>query len=137
MHSAKRLRAYDTLTHLPREPLSTSCFWLSWYGWYGFVPTIYSSRQQESRLPLDICTHSSYEGFRLGRSCRRQLFQNSHFQCFQQLQRLPWDCQTLGSTEKTDPSWGIAVGESAMKSQRRCEGLGRERRTRYGRNGDT
>jgi hypothetical protein len=41
----------------------------------------------------------------------RQPFQNSSFQCFQQLQGLPWDCQTLENTGKTDRSWVIAVGD--------------------------
>ena len=42
---------------------------------------------------------------------RRQPFQNSDFQCFQQLQRLPWDCQTLENTGNTNGSWVIAVGD--------------------------
>jgi hypothetical protein len=42
---------------------------------------------------------------------RRQPFQNSTFQCFQQLQWLPWDCQTLEDTGKTKGSWVIAVGD--------------------------
>ena len=43
---------------------------------------------------------------------RRQAFQNSYFQCFQQLQWLPWDCQTLESTRKAQEPWVIAVGDS-------------------------
>jgi hypothetical protein len=45
---------------------------------------------------------------------RRQPFQNSDFQCFQQLQGLPWDCHTLENTGKTEGSWVIAVGDSSM-----------------------
>jgi hypothetical protein len=33
-----------------------------------------------------------------------QPFQNSAFRCFQQLQRLPWDCQTLENPAKTKGS---------------------------------
>jgi len=43
---------------------------------------------------------------------RRQRFQNSPFQCFQQLQTLPWDCQALENTCKPDGSWVIGVGDS-------------------------
>jgi len=43
---------------------------------------------------------------------RRQPFQNSDFQCFQQLQWLPWDCQTLENTGNTHKSWVIAGGDS-------------------------
>jgi len=42
---------------------------------------------------------------------RRQPFQNSRFQCFQQLQRLSWDCQTLENTYKADGSWVNVVGD--------------------------
>jgi hypothetical protein len=42
----------------------------------------------------------------------RQCFQNSDFQCFQQLQWLQLDCQTQESTTKTSGSWVIAVGDS-------------------------
>jgi hypothetical protein len=45
----------------------------------------------------------------------RSLFRNSTFQCFQQLQWLPWDCQTLENTGKTKGSWVIAVGDSSVK----------------------
>jgi hypothetical protein len=45
---------------------------------------------------------------------RRQPFQNSDFQCLQQLQGLPWDCHTLENTGKTEGSWVIAVGDSSM-----------------------
>jgi hypothetical protein len=45
---------------------------------------------------------------------RRQPFQNSPFQCFQQLQRLPRDCQTLENTGKAEGSWVIAVGDSRL-----------------------
>jgi hypothetical protein len=42
---------------------------------------------------------------------RRQPFQNCDFQCFQQLQGLRWDCQTLESTMMTREPWVIAVGD--------------------------
>src|SRR5271169_4243570 len=38
---------------------------------------------------------------------RGQPFQNSYCQCFQQLQWLPWDCQTLESTATTRGPWVI------------------------------
>jgi hypothetical protein len=41
--------------------------------------------------------------------------QNSDFQCFQQLQGLPWDCQTLENTHKTERSWVISVGDSTRR----------------------
>jgi hypothetical protein len=44
------------------------------------------------------------------RNRRRQPFQSS-FQCFQQLQWLSWDCQTLESTRKTREPWVITVGD--------------------------
>ena len=45
---------------------------------------------------------------------RYQSFQNSTLQCFQQLQGLPWDCQTPENTGKTAKSWVIAVGDSSQ-----------------------
>src|ERR1019366_2919487 len=47
-----------------------------------------------------------------------QPFQDSDFQCFQQLKRFPWDCQTLEITRKTDRSWVIDVGDSGDYAQR-------------------
>ena len=41
-------------------------------------------------------------------------FSDSDFQCFQQLQGLPWDCQTLESTIKTREPWVIAVGDFSV-----------------------
>jgi hypothetical protein len=38
--------------------------------------------------------------------------EHTSFQCFQQLQWLPWDCQTLESTRKAHEPWVIAVGDS-------------------------
>ena len=46
---------------------------------------------------------------------RRQPFQNSDFQFFQQLQGLPWDYQTLENPGKTEGSWVIAVGDSSKR----------------------
>src|ERR1017187_6673691 len=45
------------------------------------------------------CFEMWWPGTELNR--RRQPFQNSSFQCFQQLQWLSWDCQTLESTRET------------------------------------
>ena len=45
------------------------------------------------------------------RTTDNQPFQNSDFQCFQQLHGLPWDCHTLENTGKTEGSWVITVGD--------------------------
>jgi hypothetical protein len=37
------------------------------------------------------------------------VFQNSDILCFQQLQWLPWNCETLENTWKTQGAWVIAV----------------------------
>jgi len=63
--------------------------------WYGFAQN------------LGFCLHKPGTGL----NRRRHPFQNSHIQCFQQLQGLPWDCQTLESMRKTRGPWVIAVGD--------------------------
>ncbi len=72
---------------------------------------------------LPNCFRLWWPGTELNR--RRQPFQNSYYQCFQQLQWLPWDCQTLESTRKASGSWVIAVGDSTSGTSSRLTSLAR------------
>jgi beta-lactamase class D len=45
---------------------------------------------------------ASYANTSVGRIVVVMFRQKSPFQCFKQLQRLPWDCQTLKKTGKTE-----------------------------------
>src|ERR1017187_3692805 len=52
---------------------------------------------------------------------RRQPFQNSYDQCFQQLQWLGWDCQNTGKYEKNE--WVVGDSKAQESSIEACECL--------------
>ena len=94
-----------------------------WQGWPSSHRKIATRRSQSTKRcgppgpPSMLEARSSlcpYERFN-GQKRRAQPFQNSDFQCFQQLHGLPWDCHTLENTGKTEGSWVIAVGDSYIE----------------------